>query len=79
MGKSQPVHRPGHLNIGEQHMDPSGMLFERIQSSLSMPDFHYLDALVSKYLGDQKTNSSQLLIPQPLIVSSCQFRVLVSG
>jgi hypothetical protein len=56
MGKIQPVHRPGHLNIGEQHMDPNGMLLESIQSSFSMPDFHYLDALVSKHLGDQKTN-----------------------
>jgi hypothetical protein len=74
MGKSQPVHRSGHLNIGEQHMDPNGMLLESIQSSLSMPDFHYLDALVSKRLGDQKRTSSSSSATRTRISSGMPFR-----
>jgi len=64
MGKSETVHRPRHLNISEQYMDASGVVFEHAQSGVGMLGFHHLKAGIAERLGHDKANQLFVLSDQ---------------
>ena len=53
MRKGQAVHCSGHLDVGEQYVDATGVAFQGNQCIFGVLNFHYLETCITERLDDK--------------------------